>query len=103
MRDSDKRGGHILCAACTKAPECVYRLIRGKDIVYCESFDDGSASSTSRYNSGDDSKAGVRSHPENRADVASGPLEGLCVNCDRRTVCHRLRATGGAWRCEDYC
>ena len=102
MRDSDKRGGNILCAACAKAPDCVYRLIRGKDIVYCESFDDGSPS-CSLDNTGDDSKASLRPATPKRADVDSVSLEGLCVNCAKRTVCDRLRLNGGVWRCEDYC
>lgn len=82
-----------LCATCNNAESCVYRKRRGRDAIYCETFD-GYAPPN-----GKGVAPVVMITPDT---VESTEFKGLCVNCAHRDDCRLPRSEGGVWHCEEY-
>lgn len=88
-----------LCTTCVHVTACVYCLVRGGDVIYCDMFDDGSGKIGSEETSG---RSRISLAVDSRDDEG-GKFEGLCANCATRHSCTKPRPAGGVWHCEDYC
>lgn len=83
-----------LCSTCDNCPDCVYRVSRGADAQYCETFDCGNGASRAQTVT-----LVTRIEPQVREQTS---LKGLCVNCENRDSCSLPKAESGIWHCEEY-
>ena len=82
-----------LCVTCNNAENCVYRKRRGRDAIYCETFDGYALPN---------GKGVARIVVMMQDTVESTEFKGLCVNCAHRDDCKLPRPAGGVWHCEEY-
>ena len=83
-----------LCRNCLHVAACAFRLSRPDvPIVYCEEY----------AVSCPDRKPSARSADRVQGEPRrNGSRMGLCVNCDHREACSRVRPLEGVWHCEEY-
>jgi hypothetical protein len=103
-----------LCSTCNNIADCGYRLARGFDALFCESFDNYTPPSVKPVEPSpefqadkgtENDKAGKpvqRPQPRTDDEDPSDKLKGLCINCEHRKDCCLPRPEGGVWHCEEY-
>ena len=90
-----------LCSTCIYASECANAARAVVPVVHCEEFDDRVASPLEATES--PFMVVLRSKKDSRDEKSvDSELKGLCVNCDNRKICLRLKPVGGVWYCEEY-
>jgi hypothetical protein len=82
-----------LCLTCNSKGICIKRKNIRLPVLFCEEFDDSTASHTGGP------KASALPKEKAALDISMG----LCCNCGNRDSCTMRHAPGGIWHCEEYC
>lgn len=85
-----------LCSTCNNQSTCSYRSRRGFDAQFCELFDNEVHI-----------ELAAAQRPTIRLEVAGrvhreSDLKGLCMNCEKASICGFPKPDSGVWHCEEY-
>ncbi len=69
------------CNTCVFYIDCSHRISSDKFILHCQDFQEAD---------------------QDKTDLASESVRGLCSNCAKAAYCRLPRAVSGVWHCEEY-
>jgi hypothetical protein len=82
-----------ICLTCSHQPRCLFVRAARRPIMYCDEFDNQSASPALP----DNGQPLPASHT-----LGQGPEPGLCVNCEERLGCNHRDPETTVHECEEY-
>ena len=85
-----------LCMTCNNVPDCIFKQLPGKPVLYCEEFEIDSAPSVETAEQATPVTYSFDAEKESLKSM------GLCCNCENLKTCGFPKPEGGVWHCEEY-